>query len=105
MLELDSAGGDVPVLPASPASAASGELQVVLTKNHLGLRRLWKDRHRDRAGVDSPPLLVGWDPLPAVPPSLVLEGLDSSLAGDPQDTEAGSLLYDLGVKDPSEPPA
>lgn len=105
MLELDSAGGDVPVLPAGPAPAAGSELQIVLTKNHLGLRRLWKDRHRDRAGVDPSPLLVGWDPLPAVTSGLVLEGLYRSLAGDPQNTEARTLLYDLRVKDPSEPPA
>lgn len=95
MTKLDGTGGDVPVLATRPTTSAGRELQVVVPEDYLGGRRFWQDRHRDGAGVNPATLLVGRHTLPPVASSLVLEGLDGSLAGNPKDTEAGPLLYDL----------
>lgn len=68
----------------------------------LSLRRLLQDRHCDGAGLDSPTLFGGRDPLPSMPSRLVLECLSGSLARDFEDAEPGALVYDNDVKDTSD---
>jgi hypothetical protein len=100
----DRAVGLVPVLTASTRATHERLIEIVLAKLDLGIGRLGQDRHRHCAGVNPAPLLVGRNPLPAVASWLILEGLYGSLAGDSEDAEPRTLLYEFEVKVPSEPP-
>lgn len=104
MLQDHSAICDVPVLASSATTPTGRELDILWSQMDLSLRRLLQDSYCYSAGLNPATLLSRRDSLPPVPTRLVLECFGSSLAGDFEDAEPRTLVYDNDVKDTSDLP-